>query len=162
VQIDVARTVAAHPREAFATISDVLDWPLIIRSVKSVELLYPGQVREGALLRVTRRIFGREATQELEIVRMAAPREFRLSIKDPDMHFELDHVIDALFGGGSRLMLIFRSRGETRVGKTLHPFMTPYMGIVVRDELEEDLADLAAAISLKSMERSGAGKHIHR
>ena len=65
----------------------------------------------------------------------------------PDLHYELDYLIDAVYGGGSRIMLIFRGRPETSVGRALHPFMTPLMGITLRDELERDLTDLASAVT---------------
>lgn len=39
MQIEVARMVAAEPADAFAVVANVLEWPLIVRSVKSIELL---------------------------------------------------------------------------------------------------------------------------
>jgi hypothetical protein len=63
------------------------------------------------------------------------------------MGYELDHVIDAIYGGGCRILLIFRSRPGTPAGRAVQPFLSPFMGITLRDELEQDLADLAAAIS---------------
>src|SRR5207247_1177500 len=38
-----------------------------------------------------------------------------------DLHYELDHVIDAVYGGGCRMMLIFRSRPATPAGRALQP-----------------------------------------
>ena len=150
VQIDLMRTVAARPAEAFETVADVMEWPLIIGSVRSVELLTPGPVDEGSQLRVSRFLFGRETTQQLEVAGLEPPRRLLLFVEDPDIHFELDHVIDGVFGGGSRIMLIFRSRPKTQVGKAAHPFMSPFMEITLRDELEEDLLDLATAVTLRS------------
>ena len=45
------------------------------------------------------------------------------------------------------MSLIFRSRPGTQVEHAAHPFMTPFMAITLRDELEQDLTDLAAAVS---------------
>ena len=94
----------------------------------------------------TVRIFGRDITQELEVATFERPHRLRLFAEHPDLHYELDYLIDAIFGGGSRIMLIFRSRPETSVGRALSPFMTPFMGITLRDELERDLVDLASAV----------------
>jgi hypothetical protein len=159
VQIDLMRTVAARPVEAFATVANVLEWPLIIGSIRSVELLTPGGIREGAQLRESRFLFGRETIQELEVARIEPTRQLRLLVKDPDVHFELDHVIDSLFGGGTRVMLVFKSRPKSETGKAAHPFMTPFMEITLRDELEQDLLDLAAAITMQSAGGGSESRH---
>jgi len=44
------------------------------------------------------------------------------------------------------MMLIFRSRPSTDPGRVLQPLMAPFMSVNLRDELERDLADFAAAI----------------
>jgi hypothetical protein len=63
------------------------------------------------------------------------------------MHWERDYVTDALAGGGSRVTLIFPSRPEGGVGHIMQPLMTPVMQSVLRDELEQQRADIAAAVS---------------
>ena len=44
MQIELAKTVAARPTAAFAIIANVVDWPEIISSIKSVEVLTPGHM----------------------------------------------------------------------------------------------------------------------
>ena len=144
MQID-AKTVAAQPPDAFAIVANVVDWPQIISSIKAVEVLTPGPVRAGTRLREHRIMFGRNGVQELEVAAIERPHRLRLSADEPG--YELDHVIDAIYGGGCRILLIFRSRPGTPVGRAVQPFLSPFMGITLRDELEQDLADLAAAIS---------------
>jgi hypothetical protein len=149
VQIELKRVVAARPPQAFATVAHVEDWPLIIRSVKSVELRTKGPIRAGSWLRARRIMLGRETIEDIEVVEIERPRRLRLVVENPDIRYELDHVIDAV-DGGSRLMLIFRAKAETSAGRALLPLMTPFLEIKLRDELEQDLADLASAISAKS------------
>src|SRR5258707_876568 len=78
VQIELARIVAAHPRAVFATVADVETWPRILRSVKSVELLTPGSLRVGTRLREQRVMFGRETTEEMEVIEIERTRRLRL------------------------------------------------------------------------------------
>jgi hypothetical protein len=52
---------------AFAIVANVVDWPEIISSIKSIEVLTPGPIRAGTRLREDRIMFGRDLTQELEI-----------------------------------------------------------------------------------------------
>jgi hypothetical protein len=98
---------------------------------------------------------GRDSVQVMEVATIERPHRFRLVIEHPDLHYEIDHLIDAVHGGGCRMMLIFRSRPETPVGRALHPFMTPFMEITLRDELERDLADLASAVTAQAPDIAG-------
>jgi hypothetical protein len=150
VQIDLAKTVAAQPAVAFAAVANVTDWPRIIESIRSVEVLTPGPIRVGTRLREDRIMFGRDSIQEMQVATIEKPHRLRLFVEHPDLHYELDHLIDAVHGGGCRIMLIFRSRPETPAGSALHPFMTPLMGTTLRDELERDLSDLAAAVTAQN------------
>lgn len=147
MQIELAHTVAAQPADAFAVVVNVHDWPQIIRSIRKVEVLTPGPLRTGSRLREHRIMFGRTAAQELEIATVERPHRLRMLVAHPDLHYELDHVIDAVYGGGCRIMLIFRSRPATSAGRALQPLMVPFMEITLRDELEQDLSDLAAAVT---------------
>jgi hypothetical protein len=150
MQINLTRNVSASPSEAFATVADLVNWPQIIGSVQSVELLTPDSICEGAKLRVSRFLFGRETTQLFHVAELKPPRQLRLFVEDPNIHFDLDHVIESVFGGACRIMLIFRSRPGTQVEKAAQPFLSPLMGVTLRDELEQDLLDLATAITVRS------------
>ena len=150
MQIELTKQVAATPAVAFEVVSNVTDWPKYVDAIESIEVLTPGPVRTGTRLRERRTLFGRESTHEMEVAEIERPHRFRLFIDHPDFHYELDHLIDAVYGGGCRLTRVFRSRPQTTVGHAAHPFLTPYMEITLRDELERDLTDLAAAISAQS------------
>jgi hypothetical protein len=153
MQISVTKAVAARPPAAFATLMDIVEWPTIIGSVKSVELLTSGPIRVGTRMHAQRIMFGRETVEEMEIVEIERPRRLRLAANSRDLHYERDHIIDAM-QPGSRLTLIIRPKPDTQVGRAALPFLTPFMEISLRDELEQDLADLAAAISAASSRSS--------
>lgn len=157
VQISVTRTTAVRPPTAFATLADIAKWPAMIGSVKGLELLNSGPIRVGTRIRAQRIMLGRETTEEMEIVEIERPRRLRLASNGRDLQYERDHIIDAIHTG-SRMTLIWRPRPATQVGRAVLPFITPFMEIKLRNELEQDLADLAAAISaLASKPRNAAG-----
>jgi hypothetical protein len=147
VQINLTKAVAARPAIAFAIIANITDWPKVVDSIRSVELLTPGPVRPGTKFLEDRVIFGRESVQQMEVITLERPHRLRLFVEHPDLHYELDHLVDAVYGGGCRIMLIFRSRPKGARGEALYPFMKPFEEISLRDELERDLSDLASAVS---------------
>lgn len=151
MQIEVAKTVAARPATAFSILATVVDWPEIISSIRSIEVLTPGPIQTGTRLREDRIMFGAEVTQEVEIATIERPHRLRLLVDHPDLHYELDHLVDAVYGGSYRMMLIFRSSPATAAGRVLQPLMSPFMGVTLRDELEQDLSDLATAVSRRGL-----------
>jgi hypothetical protein len=159
MQTDVTRNIAARPPAIFAVVSDIAHWPQIFGAVRNIEPLTDGPVREGTRLRENRIMFGHEATEEMEVATFKPPHEFGLTLDNRGMHWEREFIIDALASGGSRVMLVFRSRPEGGVGRTMQPLMRPFMQIVLRDEMERDLADLAAAVSSRiSIKVTGRAK----
>lgn len=147
MQIELSRTVATQPQVAFETVADVLAWPLKLSSVLSVELVDRGPIKVGTRLRLMRLLFGRETTLNMEVATIERPHRLRFFVAHPEINYELDHLIDAIYGGGCRMTLIYRSRPHTDVGRALHPFLTPAMQILLRDELERDLAELASDVA---------------
>ena len=67
VPIDLERLIAARPPADFAIVADVANWPLIINSVRSIELLTNKPIRVGTKFRETRIMLGRETTFEMEV-----------------------------------------------------------------------------------------------
>ena len=152
MQIELSRIVAAQPRIAFETVADVLAWPLMLSSVLSVELVDRGPIKVGTRFRLTRLLFGRETTLDMEVATIERPHRLRFFVAHPEINYELDHVIDAIYGGGGRMMLIYRTRPHSDVGRALQPFLTPSMQILLRDELERDLAELASGVAASDVD----------
>lgn len=153
MQVSVSRNSAARVSDAFAVVIDIANWPGMITSIADVALLTPAPIRAGTRLRIQRTMFGQETDEEMEIIEMERPRRLRLAGQSRDLHYERDYIIDAM-QGGSRLTLIFRPKPSDQASRTLVPLMTPFMEVNLRDELEHDLVDLAAAITAKSSNKS--------
>ena len=153
MQFDLVRIVAARPVTVFAVIADIQNWPLIMRSVAGIDVLPAGRLHMGTHIRLRRVMFGHESSEELEIAEIERPRRLRLTTESPDLHYERDHVIDG-FDTGSRLTLIFRARAASLAGKGVLPFMSPFLEITLRDELEQDLDDLVQAVRVRTSGRT--------
>jgi hypothetical protein len=158
MQIELHKTVAARPTAVFKIVADIMDWPRIVGSVTAVELLTRGRVGVGTRVRLGRIMYGHQMIEELEVETFERPRRLRLVGENHGMHYERDHVIDALHVG-SRLMLIFRNSAETEPARTTQDFIAPFMQINLRDELERDLLDLATAAAQSASKLYGMSAH---
>jgi hypothetical protein len=88
MQIALGRTVVARPLTAFKTVADIIEWPQIIRSISSVELLPPSPVRAGTRLREQRIMFGHETIEEIMIAEIERPRRLRLVAEKREINYE--------------------------------------------------------------------------
>ncbi|WP_088342785.1 MULTISPECIES: SRPBCC family protein [Rhodomicrobium] len=149
MKIEVKHHLDAPLADIFETIADVPRWPELIRSVLRTEKLTNGPVGRGTVFRETRVIFNHISTHTMEVVDFDRPHRLRVAAWNQDIHYELDHLMDRVFGADSRILLIFRSYPRSSVGRAVHPFMTPMMEITVRDELERDLADIVAGVKAR-------------
>lgn len=122
----------------------MVDSPDVVRSIKRVEIQTLEPIRAGALLRVHRIMFGRNSIQDMTVITIERPRHLHLFVEHPDLHYELDHQIDSVYGGGCRMMLVLRTRPNTPMGRAAELFMTPFVQIVLRDKPEQDLKNFAA------------------
>lgn len=149
MQIDLAKIVGVPAHEVFVTLADIVNWPRMIRAVRKIELLTPGPVRQGTRFRQVRTFFGRERAEEMEVQDFEPPRRLRVITQEKDVFYELDHLVDALHVG-SRISLIFRAASRNVAGKAVLPLMSSFIRINLRDELEEQLGDLAAAVHARA------------
>lgn len=150
MRIEVFKNLGARATQAYAVVSDIMRWPEVISSVEGVELLGDHPFRVGTRFRVQRVMFGHPTTEELEIIEIERPRRLRFGARSRDLDYERDHIVDGT-QTGSRLTLIFGPKPRDETGRAALPLITPFMEINLRDELEQDLDDLAAAIAAKSL-----------
>ena len=135
MRIELAKTVAAPSAGSFAVVADVARWPQIIHSVRSLEVLTTGPLRAGSRIREERVLFHHSGTHEYEVPAIEPPHRLRLLAQHPDLPYELDHLIDDVYGGRSRLTLAFRSRPETTAERSLEPLISSLVWITLRDDV---------------------------
>ena len=80
MKIEVETEVAAPPDVVYATVTDVVRWPDLMRGVERVEILTPDALATGTMFRETRTIFGRSATEEMTVAAYDPPAD---SISSP-------------------------------------------------------------------------------
>lgn len=134
-KVIVERTIAAPPERVFAASSNIPQWAEVVPAITKIEMLTDGPVGVGTRFRETRVMFGREATETMEVLEFEPPRRYLLGAEShgaryrTELRFEPD-------GEGTRMVFDF-----TGVPLT---FMAKVMGFVMKPMLKK-MGDLCAA-----------------
>lgn len=143
MQVSVSTLAKADPATAFAVALDIARWPERIPDISRVEMLTPGNVRVGTRFRETRMMFGREATETMEVAEIEPPRLLVLTAENHGAVYRAEHRFSPE-PGGTRIELTFGGRPVTPMAKILSVLGYAMKG-VIRKKLEADVAALARA-----------------
>jgi len=147
----VRERVNALPTAVFALASDFQNAPQRITGIKRMEMLTDGPVGVGTKFRETRVMFGKEATETMEVVDFQPGRSYTLSATGCGMEYRTVVSVRPI-GAGSEVSIEFNGTPLTFVAR----FMCVLMGWMVKSAgvkaMKKDLADLKGAV-----EGSGAG-----
>jgi hypothetical protein len=139
-RVTVTRRVEAPPATVFALFSDFENAAGRVTAIKKIELLTPGPVGVGTRFRETRVVFGREATEEMEVTAFEPGRHYALTARScgaeyrSGLHFRPD-------GSGTVVEASFEARPLTLLARLLSP-LTALMSGVLKKCLEGDVEDL--------------------
>jgi hypothetical protein len=147
----VATRVDAPVDFVFTRALDVPRWPEMIPSIKAVEVLTAGPIQVGTRFRETREMYGRLATEEMEVTAIAAPRGFTLEAHAHGAHYLSRHSFDA-DGQCTRVRMEFAGRAESLFARMMTP-LGWLMTNSVRKLLVADLEALKGAIERDYTER---------
>jgi uncharacterized protein YndB with AHSA1/START domain len=138
----LAETFARPPDTVFTALVEIETWDQWVPGLVRIERVTPGPFGPGTRWRETRRVFGREATEEFEVIEYEPPRRLGLRVdgtrgssKRGEYLFEYRLAPSV---SGTELVL----NGEIRLGGWLEIvgrlFVLPY-----RKAIEKDLTALA-------------------
>ncbi|RSS32895.1 SRPBCC family protein [Streptomyces sp. WAC08241] len=83
----VERRVAASPGRVWEAITDLPGLPRVLTGVRKVEVLTPGGFGVGTRWRETRRMLGREATEEMTVTACEPPDRYVTVADSHGMHY---------------------------------------------------------------------------
>ena len=118
-----------------------------ISGIESVELLTDGPVGLGTKFRETRIMFGRQATEEMEITGFDAPRSYTTQASSHGCHYVTKMTFEPN-GSGTDIQMSFNAEPQTVLAKTMAVMMKPMIG-KMRDIVSKDMDELKAAIEAK-------------
>jgi hypothetical protein len=138
------RFVRAPQHVVFAAASDLRGAPQRIPAILKLDVLTDGPIRAGTRFRETRKMFGREATEEMEVLTLDAPRSYTVGCESHGCRYHTEFRFAAR-DGGTDVEMEFRAEPLTFFAKAMSILMAPLAKQILK-ECTKDLDSLAAAI----------------
>lgn len=144
--IRVERPVAAPPERVWAIVTDLERSPTVIGGIDRVERLDGGAgFGVGTRWRETRTIFGKEATEVMEIAAMEPGRSYVATAASRGMRYRTEVGVEGAGPGASRLWMTMSGEAEGAAARVMAVLLAPLFRGATRRLLAKDLDDIAAA-----------------
>lgn len=140
--LTMQKHVNAPPETVFRVATDLDNWSDFIRGIERIERLTDGPMRVGTRYRETRKMFGKESTEEFEVTGFDAPREFAVQAYTCGALFVSRHrfVPDI---SGTLVELTLESKPQSIIARLMAPLGKLMMGSM-KKLIDADLDDLKA------------------
>jgi carbon monoxide dehydrogenase subunit G len=143
--VSVERTVAAPPSVVWDIVTDLDRSAGVIASITSIDRLDGGTgFSVGTRWRETRTLFGRQATEELEVTAVEEGRSDTVEADSRGTHYRSVVRVEP-DGAGSRLSMSFEGEPSGTVMKLMAATIGRLFEGSTRKALKQDLDDIAAA-----------------
>lgn len=145
VSLRLSTRVDAPVERVFDVYSDLRRAPERASGIKSLEVLTEGPIGVGAKFRETRIMFGREATEQMEVTEFRRNEMYAIECTSCGTHYrsELEFRPD---GAGTIVDMSFDGRPVTKTARILGAFMGVLMKGACKRAMEQDLTDLKKAV----------------
>ena len=141
-------TIRAPQRVVWELITDLHGAPARISSIVALEVLTHGPVGRGTRFRETRVMFGRKATEELEVTQFDAPHTYTVEADSCGVRFVSTYTLRES-GGTTVLRLDIRTAPRTLFAKLMAPLGALFAG-AMRKEIARDNAELRQAAEARA------------
>lgn len=140
--IEVSERIDA-PREAvWLRATAIEEWPETIEAILKVENLTGGPMRVGTRFRETRVMFGKEATEEMEVSEFEPPMRYVTLAESHGSKYRSEVLFEEQADGGTVMTFRFEATPVTMGAKVMGAVMMPMMKKMLRKCLGEDLGDM--------------------
>ena len=142
----VERRIAAGQGPVWEALTDLGDMPRVLSGVTHVEVLTAGAFGVGTRWRETRRMFGKEATEEMWVTASEPPERYVVEAESHGTHYISEWQLRA--DGPSATTVRMTFTGETSGGVTglLAKILGGVGARAVSKAVAKDLDDVAAAV----------------
>ncbi len=144
-EIKLTRTVAAPPQRLWEVVTDLDSVSRHISGISRIERLDGGNGFEvGTRWRETRTMFGREATEEMEVTGLEPGRSYTVEADGRGAHYRSVFTVEP-HPDGSRLTTTFAGQPRGALARVLAATIGRLFEGATRKALQRDLDEMAAA-----------------
>ena len=137
--------IAAPVDRVFAAATDFSRASETIQGIKKVELLTDGPVGHGTRFRETRIMFGREATEVMEVTGFEPPHRYTLGAESHGCRYHTEWIFSKAGENATRVEMVFDAVPTTTLAKIMSFMMKPLTKKMVQI-CAKDLDDLKESI----------------
>ncbi|MEF9883321.1 SRPBCC family protein [Streptomyces sp. P9-A4] len=147
----VERRVAASPGRVWESITDLPEMPRVLSGVEKVEVLTEGGFGVGTRWRETRRMLGKEATEEMTVTESEPPDRYVTVADSHGMRYVSELTLTPDGTGATTLRMTFSATPSAgRTPGVLGRLMARFGAKAVARALAKDLSEIARAVESRS------------
>ena len=139
--VEVSKQIQAGVDEVFAVFSDLEHCAERIDGIAKLEILSDGPVGLGTRWRETRVMFGKEATEVMEITQWQPPHSYLTEAKSHGSHYLSEFRFEPQ-DGGTLVTMTFQARPLTLFARIMGFLMGPVMRGSIVKCFNQDMDDL--------------------
>ena len=138
-ELKVSKHIHAPVDRVFDVMSDFASAPARISAISRVEMLTDGPTRVGTRFRETRVMFGKEATETMEVLEFEPNRSYTLGAHSCGCEYRCNLMFRPV-GPGTEVTMHFKARPTSFMAKLISPLTMLMMG-TLKKSVAQDLED---------------------
>ncbi|TXS55488.1 SRPBCC family protein [Streptomyces sp. t39] len=142
----VDRLIEAPPGRVWETMTDLHSWESVLSGVDKVEVLTPGAFGLGTRWRETRRMFGKEATEEMRVTACEPPERYMVEAESHGTRYISQFRLLTAGPETTTVRMTFTAVPPGGLRGVLAKALGPLGARAVRKAIARDLADVARAV----------------
>lgn len=150
----LSREVAAPREIVFQHLADFRNAPARVSGIKKVEILTAGPIGKGTRFKETRIMFGKEATETMEVLEFTPPSGYVLGAESCGCRYRSEFRLTSK-GAGTDVQMTFEATPLTAFAKVMSFLMRPFMAKMCVKAILKDLDDIKKSIESDSDPSAG-------
>lgn len=142
--VTVSRRIAAPRDVVWATITDLDRAPQVMPAIQRIERLQGDGFEVGTRWRETRKVFGREATETMEVTAVDPPHRYVVEADASDAHYRSEFTL-ADEAGGTRVTMTYDAEPRGTASRLMAATVGRLLTGATRKAVAADLDDVARA-----------------
>ncbi len=140
----VTRRIERPRNEVFRLFTNFDEMPRLIDKIDSIEVLTEGPPGKGTRFRETREMFGKQATEEMEITDFQADESYTCEADSHGMHYRSLYQFEPV-GHATDVHCLFEAKPVSLVAKIVSPLTGWLMMGTTKKVFSQDIDDLKKA-----------------